>query len=618
MDKIPSGLHSGQQNIRYQLQLELRIQSEKCIDCKLCRRECSFLQKYGSPKHIADTYDPASPNDHLMPFECSLCGLCAAVCPVKINPPAMFLEMRRQAVDLGTQDFADYGGILNYQRCGTSRLYSYYALPKNCSTVLFPGCTLSGTRPDRVKDLYDHLQTTIPHLGIVLDCCTKPSHDLGQEKHFHSMFGEMYEYLLQHGVETLLVACPNCYRVFKQYSEGLQVKTVYEHFIETSWPSTANIAETVTIHDPCVTRNEVQIHAAIRQLIKEKSMTVREMKHHGPKTLCCGEGGSVGCVYPDYKYNWGAKRKEEAHGIRTLTYCAGCAHILGSLSPTDHILDVLFDPEATLEGKINVSKAPWTYLNRLRLKNHFRRKLKAVVSRERTFTGEERPKGSHTKRIILLLLLVTMIVAVRMSGAMQFLEQERLRTIIQSYGALAPIIYMLTYAVAPALFLPGLPLTIVGGILFGPFWGVFYTIIGSTVGASVAFLISRTIGREWFESELKSTRWKRLDAMVENHGWKAVALTRLIPLFPFNLLNYAFGLTKVKFLHYALATFFCMLPACIAFIVFSSSLLNMLQGKVTPQFLVGITLIILVSLFPIFYRRAKSRNTIKVTMKNRK
>ncbi|MBU0910259.1 MAG: VTT domain-containing protein [Proteobacteria bacterium] len=611
MQKMSSTVSDVKSMIRPQLRQELRMQSEKCIECKLCRKECHFLQKYGSPKHIADTYDPASPKDRMMPFECSLCQLCAAVCPVKINPAAMFLEMRREAVSRGVQDFSDYGVIMNYEKRGASRRYSYYGLPENCETVLFPGCTLPGTRPDKVKALFDHLEQTIPSLGIVLDCCTKPSHDLGREKHFQDMFSEMKDYLLQHGVKNVLVACPNCYRVFKQYGEGLQVKTVYEHLVATSLPQTANIAGMVTVHDPCGTRNEEQIHAVIRRLATEKSLTIEEMKHHGVKTICCGEGGSVGCVNADFSKGWGVRRKGEAGGVRILTYCAGCANFLGGLNPTSHILDLLFEPEATLAGTVKISKAPWTYLNRLRLKSYFKKHINAAVSRERTFTGEEQSRGAILKRLAILLALVAVIVAVRMSGATQYLEQEKLRALIAGYGVLAPVIYMLSYAVAPALFLPGLPLTIVGGILFGPFWGVVYTIISATVGASVAFLVSRYIGRDWIESKLRSPRWKKLDEMVENHGWKAVAFTRLIPLFPFNLLNYAFGLTRVKFLHYVLATFFCMLPACIAYIVFSSSLLNVLRGQITLEFLIGIALIIGVSLIPAAYKKIKARRAEK-------
>ncbi len=170
---------------------------------------------------------------------------------------------------------------------------------------------------------------------------------------------------------------------------------------------------------------------------------------------------------------------------------------------------------------------------------------------------------------------------------------------------------MLLYTVAPSLFLPGLPITIVGGILFGPFWGVVYTITSATLGACIAFLISRYIARDWISKKLRSPKWRQLDEEVQTHGWKIVAFTRLIPLFPFNLLNYAFGLTKIEFSHYAITTFICMLPACIAYIVFSSSLLDIIKGKISYTFIIGLILIISVSLIPLFYKKYKAKRDVE-------
>ena len=584
------------------IQKELACHVNKCIECGLCQKECSFLQKNGSPKAIAASFSLDTPG---LAFECSLCGLCANSCPPKIglNPAALFLAMRQEAVAVGIEDFSAYNTILGYEKRGASRHYSYYALPKNCDTILFPGCALPGTRPGRVKSLFDHLQTTLPDLGIVLDCCTKPSHDLGREKHFHAMFGEMKEYLLQHGVENILVACPNCYRVFKQYGNNLNVKTVYEYLAETSLPAKADIPAEITIHDPCSTRNDTHIHAAIRKIAMEKSLTIKEMEHHSLKTLCCGEGGSVGCVNDDLAKVWGRRRKEEANGRLILTYCAGCVNFLGSITPTSHILDLLFAPEATLAGKTKSSKAPWTYLNRLQLKRHFKKKIHPTTSRIRTFTGEDKKPRINMPRLLTLITFIIALATAHLSGMSHYLDQEKLQSLIQGYGALAPLIFMLTYAAAPALLLPGLPFTIIGGILFGPLWGVIYSISGATVGACIAFLISRYIGRSWIEEKLRSSKLQQLDTMVERHGWKAVAFTRLIPLFPFNLLNYAFGLTKVKFSHYAISSFICMLPACIAYIVFSSSLLEVLQGNLTPEFFVGVLLIAGVSSIPLLSKQ---------------
>jgi len=350
------------------------------------------------------------------------------------------------------------------------------------------------------------------------------------------------------------------------------------------------------------------VHQAVRTLLKSQGLKVEEMPHAGKNTLCCGQGGAVNMMNPELAESWGKMRKKEAAGRRIITYCAGCVQSLGGHTPTSHLIDVLLAPDQTLAGKVKGAGFPFTYLNRLRLKRSFRRKEGCAVTRERTFVPEQlATKKRAWKPLIFLALLVAAIAAVRLSGATQYLQQDKLRALIDSAGAWAPAIYMLIYAVAPVLFLPGLPITIVGGILFGPFWGVVYTITSSTIGASLAFLVARYVARDWVAAKLIGSKWEKLDREVAKHGWKVVAFTRLIPAFPFNLLNYAFGLTKIPFVPYVVTTFICMLPACIAFIVFSSSLLELIRGKISPAFLLGIGLIVIVSLIPLFYKRFKKR-----------
>ncbi len=580
---------------------QLQAVLEKCIECNLCQKECGFLQKYGKPKILALAFDPLRRDRQAMAFECSLCGLCAAVCPVAVDPSKMFLEMRQAAVRQGGGDYPEHSPILDYERRGTSKRYTWYGLPDECETVFFPGCNLPGTRPGRVMQLYEWLRATEPSLGIVLDCCTKPSHDLGREDVFRAMFSEMKEWLLENGVRTVLVACPNCHKVFREYGGELEVKTVYEALAEEGLPRPEKQAGTVAVHDPCSVRFENPVHGAVRSLIEKTGLTVESLPHQREKTLCCGEGGSVGLLVPELAQNWRSMRKRELEERHMVTYCGGCAGFLGATAPTSHILDLVFEPGAALSGKVKVSRAPFTYLNRIRLKSRFKRALPAAsLTRERTFSAEsETGRSSTVSRALILLLVIGIIAAMRMTGAMDYLEQDTLKSLIQGYGMLAPLLFILIYSLAPALLLPGLPLTIVGGILFGPFWGVVYTIIGATLGACVAFLISRYLARDWVEQKLRSPRWRKLDGEVERHGWKVVAFTRLIPLFPFNLLNFAFGLTKIKFLHYALATFACMLPACIAFIVFSSSLWDLLGGEISPAFVAGLSRVFLVSCTPL-------------------
>lgn len=360
--------------------------SEKCIDCKLCKKECRFLENYGSPKFIAMNYDPHGA-DQSNPFECSLCGLCTAVCPVDIDPARMFLEMRREAVRSGGGEYPEHAVILGYEKRGTSRRYTWYALPRGCDTVFFPGCALPGTRPERVKVLYGHLRKSIPNLGIVLDCCTKPSHDLGRNDFFLAAFGEVKAYLLENGIQNVLVACPNCHKVFRDGAKELSTRTVYECLANNGLPDMPNLSGTITIHDPCAVRFETSVHGAVRQLVEKTGLAVEEMAHHGKKTLCCGEGGSVGFVAPELAKNWCSFHKDQARGRKIITYCAGCSDLLGQATPTAHLLDLLFEPEATMSGAVKVSRTPVTYWNRLRLKNWFRKKVDAPVTRERMLTG---------------------------------------------------------------------------------------------------------------------------------------------------------------------------------------------------------------------------------------
>jgi len=291
--------------------------------------------------------------------------------------------MRREKMRCDPHPYPEHGGLLAYEKRGNSKLFSYYALPAGCDIVFFTGCTLPGTRPEQTFHLYRKMQEAFPRLGIVMDCCNKISHDLGRQEHFEVMFGETRNYLVSQGVKKVIAACPNCTRMFDQYGEGLSVTTAYEVLAEQLAPTDRLMDQTVSIHDPCGLRFQESAQRAVRRLVTQQGVQIEELRHHGRRTSCCGEGGSVGCLSPELAGNWGKRIQEEARGRRIFTYCAGCANHLRGLTPTSHIVDFICDPEAALAGRAKVSKAPMTYLNRLWLKWRFSKDIDAAVTRER-------------------------------------------------------------------------------------------------------------------------------------------------------------------------------------------------------------------------------------------
>ncbi len=168
----------------------------------------------------------------------------------------------------------------------------------------------------------------------------------------------------------------------------------------------------------------------------------------------------------------------------------------------------------------------------------------------------------HWLRVLLLLGLVagiTLAIAYR-----DHFDAAALETWIHEAGIVAPLLFILVYALAAVLFLPGTVVTLAGGALFGPVLGTLYNLTGATLGATLAFLIARYLASDWVMQKAGG-RAKQLINGVEEEGWRFVAFVRLVPLFPFNLLNYALGLTRLRLSHYIIASYICMLPGAAAY-----------------------------------------------------
>jgi uncharacterized membrane protein YdjX (TVP38/TMEM64 family)/rhodanese-related sulfurtransferase len=170
-------------------------------------------------------------------------------------------------------------------------------------------------------------------------------------------------------------------------------------------------------------------------------------------------------------------------------------------------------------------------------------------------------------RAVLPRLMLVLVLAGAIAWA--FLNRDRLdpgslQMQIQSLGFWAPLGFIALFALATVLFLPGAMFGLAGGALFGPLWGTAWNLIGATLGATLAFLAARYVASDWV-ARRSGGRLKQLVEGVEAEGWRFVAFVRLVPLFPFNLLNYALGLTRVRLGPYVLASFLAMAPGTVAY-----------------------------------------------------
>jgi len=197
------------------------------------------------------------------------------------------------------------------------------------------------------------------------------------------------------------------------------------------------------------------------------------------------------------------------------------------------------------------------------------------------------------KPLLLLGLVVTIMVLSQVLGVGDHLKA--LQAWIGDLGYWGPLVFVVLYSITTVAALPGSVMSVFAGAVFGPVVGVAAVIFGATLGASLAFLVARYFAREAVSSWLMSKeKFRQLDDLTEKQGAIMVAVTRLVPLFPFNLLNYGFGLTKVPFWTYVGWSFLCMLPGTVLYVVGASAVTEALAEGRVPWVLVVVVAAILV------------------------
>jgi len=199
------------------------------------------------------------------------------------------------------------------------------------------------------------------------------------------------------------------------------------------------------------------------------------------------------------------------------------------------------------------------------------------------------------KPVLLIIVVIGLFAVANYSGVGTQLGS--IKGWMPSFGIWGPVVFFCIYIGLVLLTFPGIILGPLAGVLFGSVVGIILISIASTVGAALAFLIARYFARDAVARWLsKNQTMRRFDDLTEKQGMFIVAITRLVPLFPFTLLNYGFGLTKVSFRTYLFWSWLCMLPWTIVFVASGDASLQWLSKGTVPWILVGVVLITVVCL----------------------
>lgn len=200
------------------------------------------------------------------------------------------------------------------------------------------------------------------------------------------------------------------------------------------------------------------------------------------------------------------------------------------------------------------------------------------------------------KKIITLVIFITIVVIVVVY--FKLYDISSVERIVESYGKLAPIIFLILCVIRPIILLPIGLFSVLGGLLFGSLKGTIYTVIGSTIGSIIAYYLARYWGREWVESLLNG-KFKKIDSKFREKGFTVTFLMRVIPILPCDVVSYICGLSDIDIFKYTAGTIIGIIPGTFVYSNFGSSLHNVYSR----QFILSIVFLILLSIFPIIIKK---------------
>jgi uncharacterized membrane protein YdjX (TVP38/TMEM64 family)/Fe-S oxidoreductase len=539
---------------------------DKCNSCGKCEKSCLFLTKYGKPDEILKRDDEAV-------FECTNCRACTLLCPFGLDPAGALFEKKAELLRSGKVSekvLAVKKAVNAFAMRGHRFPFVFYGRGEY---VFWPGCGLSSVSPQVVRETQKRLSVALnADVALVFDCCFDPCYQMGDVDTVNWAIGEIEKSLTQSGVKTVITGCANCTKVLSNHLKGFEIRHVLE-ILPASDFDISRFEGCSRFHNPCPSF-----------MFKDMQQRAKAIVGDIPSNKlpsCCGFGGELHHFNAVLSLSFADRalgKDNEGEDKTVVTYCMGCKQRFQHKgAKAYHILE-------GLKGVQPVEAPPSTF------KKYLNRFLLATQAK------------INPKKLSVLALLISLIAITAHLRSQGYISVEGIMAFIKGQPILAPLLFIALYAIGPSLFIPSLPMTLGAGFIWGPLWGSVFAITGATMGATMPFLLARYIMADTIKRRFSHERWENLNEKVKKHGWKAVAFARLMPILPFPVLNYLFGITPIPIFHYVWATFVFMLPACIAYTAFGSSMGELILKGNIKGLVIGIVIASVAMAIPFLMR----------------
>ena len=392
-------------------------EAARCLACECleCVKVCPYLESFGAyPRTYArEIYN----NEAIVMGErkanrlvnsCSLCGLCEAVCPNDFAMQDLCLAARQSMVARGKMPPSAHDFSLQDMEFSQSDRFfmARHAPGQTESTYLFfPGCQLCASAPQQVARVYDFLREKLAGgVALMLGCCGAPAHWAGRQEQFSAVLARWTATWEALGRPRPVLACATCLKMFKAHLPAAEVVSLWEIMDETGLPGTGfyRPAVPLAIHDPCTTRDDPAVQAAVRRLVGRVNAAAEELDLGRNLTECCGFGGLMQNANPALARTVAETRSRRSDSDY-LAYCAMCRDNLAAVGKRVlHLLDLLF-PDSDSADPAGRPRPGWS------LRREHRQQLKTDLLRR---LWNEAPPDADEKDAAITLIIAPEVAAV--------------------------------------------------------------------------------------------------------------------------------------------------------------------------------------------------------------